>query len=338
MKDYLPLIIITIIIACSKPKENDEEPILNEAKKFFSPLPDTFQSQDNPITKQKVELGKMLFFERRLSVNNMVSCATCHAIEYYYSSPAPKQMGALELQPRNAPTVLNAAGQFVQHWVGDRKDVEDQAFKSLTGRAAFGNPSEEEVVNKLKKIPQYVELFKKAFPNERDPLTAENIAKAIGAFERVLITPSRFDKFLKGDKKALTEQEKKGLKTFIEVGCVVCHNGVLVGGNTYQKFGIFEPYWKYTKSDSIDEGRYVVTKKDEDKYVFKVPSLRNVVMTPPYFHDGSVESLEQAIWIMGKVQLGKDLTKEQINDIINFLKTLTGEIPEEAIKPPILPP
>ncbi|MEO0223793.1 MAG: c-type cytochrome [candidate division WOR-3 bacterium] len=144
--------------------------------------------------------------------------------------------------------------------------------------------------------------------------------------KKTLITPSRFDKFLKGDKKALTEQEKRGLKTFIEVGCVACHNGVLVGGNMYQKFGIFEPYWKYTKSDSIDEGRYVETKRDEDKYVFKVPSLRNVVMTPPYFHDGS------------KVQLGKDLTKEQINDIINFLKTLTGEILEEAKQPPILPP
>lgn len=183
-----------------------------------------------------------------------------------------------------------------------------------------------------------MELFKKAFPKDKEPITAENIAKAIGAFERTLVTPSRFDEFLKGNTKALTEEEKKGLKTFIEVGCVSCHNGTLVGGTMYQKFGIYEPYWKYTKSESIDEGRYAVTKKEEDKYVFKVPPLRNVAMTPPYFHDGSVTSLEEAVWIMGKVQLGKDLSKQQVRYIVAFLKSLTGRLPEEARKPPILPP
>ncbi|WP_342606915.1 cytochrome-c peroxidase [Thermocrinis albus] len=153
-----------------------------------------------------------------------------------------------------------------------------------------------------------------------------------------MVTPSRFDKFLKGDTKALTAEEKRGLRTFIQVGCVACHNGALVGGNMYQKFGIVEPYWKYTGSKEIDEGRYAVTKKEEDKYVFKVPPLRNVAMTPPYFHDGSVDSLEKAVWIMGKVQLGIDLSEQQVRDIVAFLKSLTGPIPEHARKPPILPP
>jgi len=318
-------------------KDYSDKDLLKQAQTYFSPLPKTFPSQDNEITDAKVKLGRLLFFERKLSTNDMISCATCHAIEYYYSSPAPKQMGALALQPRNAPTVLNSAGQFVQHWIGNRKDVEDQALQSLTGPAAFGNKSKEEVENKIKNIPQYVELFKKAFPNENEPITAENIAKAIGAFERTLSTPSRFDEFLKGNTKILSEKEKKGLKLFIEVGCVACHNGSLLGGGMYQKFGIYEPYWKYTKSENIDEGRYVITKKEEDKYVFKVPTLRNVMMTAPYFHDGSVKKIEDAILIMAKVQLNKDLTKDQVEDIKAFLTSLTGNLPKEYAEPPILP-
>jgi cytochrome c peroxidase len=314
-----------------------EDELYKEAKQLFAPLPKDFSTAENPITPEKVYLGKLLFFERRLSTNDMISCSTCHAIEYYYSSPAPKQMGALKLQPRNAPTVLNSAGQFVQHWIGNRKDVEDQAFQSLTGPAAFGNPDTKSVEEKLKKIQTYVQLFKKAFPNDQEPITAQNIAKAIGAFERTLVTPSRFDEYLKGNKNALTKEEKRGLKTFISVGCASCHNGPLLGGNSYQKFGILEPYWNYTKSEKIDEGRYEVTKKEEYKYVYKVPPLRNVAMTGPYFHDGSVASLEDAVWIMGKVQLGKDLSKDEVKDIVTFLKSLTGKIPKNALEPPILP-
>lgn len=337
-KKILMLFIFLGIFEISNAKEDMkfDKKLLEQAKNFFSPLPMNFNSDSNPITKEKIELGKLLFFERRLSTNDMISCATCHAVEYYYSSPAQKQMGAIKIQPRNAPTVLNSAGQFVQHWIGNRKDLEDQAFQSLTGAAAFGNPSTEVVVNKLKNIHPYPELFKKAFPEDENPLNAQNIAKAIGAFERTLVTPSRFDEFLKGKVKALTKEEKIGLKTFMEIGCVACHNGALVGGNSYQKFGIYEPYWKYTKSQDIDEGRYVVTNKEEDKYVFKVPSLRNVANTSPYFHDGSVYKLKEAIWIMGKTQLGKELTEEQINSIEAFLKSLTGKLPENAVKPPIL--
>jgi cytochrome c peroxidase len=242
-----------------------------------------------------------------------------------------------KLNPRNAPTVLNAAGQISAHWIGNRTDVEDQARQSVTGPPSFGMPSNDAVEKKLKEIKGYVELFRKAFPGETNPITVENLAKAVGAFERTLVTPSHFDSFLTGDIAALRGQEKRGLKTYMETGCAMCHSGPYAGGQMYDQFGISEPYWKYTKSEPMDEGRYAVTKNEADKYVFKVPILRNVGKTAPYFHDGSVDKLEDAVWIMGKIQLGKDLNKSQIEEIATFLKSLTGKIPEDALKIPILP-
>jgi cytochrome c peroxidase len=215
--------------------------------------------------------------------------------------------------------------------------VEDQAKQSVIGPTSFGMPSYEAVEARLKGIKGYIGLLKEAFPDENNPVTVDNFAKAVGAFERTLVTPSPFDVFLKGDMGALSEQEKRGLKKFMEAGCVMCHSGAYVGGQKYQKFGIFGPYWKYTQSDPIDEGRYAFTKNEADKYVFKIPVLRNVAKTTPYFHDGSVDRLEEAIWIMGKVQLNGDLTKEQGEEIVAFLKSLTGIIPEEALTMPVLP-
>jgi cytochrome c peroxidase len=198
-------------------------------------------------------------------------------------------------------------------------------------------PSYEAVEKRLKEITGYTPLFQKAFSGEKDPVNVDNFSKAVGAFERTLVTPSRFDAFLKGDQTALTDPQKRGLKTFIETGCITCHSSAYVGGQMYQKFGLIEPYWKYTKSETIDEGRYAVTKNEADKYVFKVPVLRNVEKTPPYFHDGSVNRLEEAISIMGKVQLGTDLTKPQTADIHAYLRSLTGEIFEDAMKVPLSP-
>ncbi len=188
------------------------------------------------------------------------------------------------------------------------------------------------------RIKGYGNLFGKAFPGDNDPVTLGNFGKAVGAFERTLTTPSAFDAFLKGRKEALTAGEKRGLKTFIEIGCATCHLGTYVGGQMYQKFGLYGSYWKFTKSEEIDEGRYEITKNAVDKYVFKVPVLRNVARTPPYFHDGSVDELETAVMIMGKIQLGKDLTKSQREDIVSFLRSLTGRIPEDAFRVPLLPP
>ncbi len=312
--------------------------LLKKARQYFTPLPELFPSDENPLTPEKIKLGKILFYEKRVSIDGTTSCAKCHPIGYYGTDKLPKSRGNFSKEnPRNAPTVLNSAGQITQHWIGDRKDVEDQAKRALLGKGSFGAPSYEWVEQKLKGIKGYKELFKKAFPEDKNPITVDNYAKAIGAWERTLSTPSRFDKFLNGHVSALTKQEKRGLDTFISIGCASCHTGSLVGGTMYQKFGLLEPYWKYTKSKKIDEGRFNVTKKEEDKYVFKVPPLRNVEMTAPYFHDGSVKDLKKAIWIMGKVQLGKDLSKQQVEDIEAFLKSLTGNLSEDLKTIPIMP-
>ncbi|HYQ60477.1 MAG TPA: cytochrome c peroxidase, partial [Desulfatiglandales bacterium] len=239
--------------------------------------------------------------------------------------------------PRNDPTVFNAASQISEHWTGNRSSVEDQAKQALIGPPSFGMPSYEAVEKVLRGYGEYRTLFEAAFPSDKEPVTVDNFAKAVGAFERTLVTPAPFDAFLKGSTDALNEQQKRGLGIFIEEGCAGCHFSPYVGGQMYQKFGIFEPYEKYTKSEKVDEGRFAVTKNESDRFVFKVPILRNVAMTPPYFHDGSVDKLEDAIRIMGKVQLGKALERKQVEDIGAFLHSLTGKIPDDAIKVPVLP-
>jgi len=333
--------ILSFLIVCfagSLLADSGDEALLKQAKQIFGPLPQVMFSEKNPVTSEKVRLGKMLFYETRISVDGTVSCVRCHPIGLYAADGLKKSIGNnCKVNPRNAPTVLNAAGQVSAHWIGNRADVEDQARQSVTGPPSFGMPSNEAVEKKLKEIKGYMDLFKKAFPGESNPVTVDNFAKAVGAFERTLVTPSRFDSFLKGDIAALDGQEKKGLKTYMEADCTMCHSGPYAGGQMYDKFGIVEPYWKYTKSEPIDEGRFAVTKNESDKYVFKVPILRNVAKTAPYFHDGSVEKLEDAVWIMGKIQLGKDLNKAQVEEIVIFLKSLTGKIPEDALKVPLLP-
>jgi cytochrome c peroxidase len=315
-----------------------EEDLMKQAKQIFGPLPQTMASEKNPLTPEKVKLGKILFYESRISVDGTVSCIRCHPISLYMADGLKKSIGNhYKVNPRNAPTLFNAAAQISAHWIGNRADVEDQARQSVIGPPSFGLPSHEVLETKLKEIKGYNDLFKKAFPNGGHPITVDNFAKAVGAFERTLVTPSPFDAFLKGGKGALKEKEKRGLKTFLETGCTACHSGQYLGGQMYQKFGVVEPYWKYTKSEAIDEGRYVVTKNESDKYLFKVPVLRNVSKTAPYFHDGSVDKLADAVWIMGKVQLGRDLTKSQIEEMFAFLESLTGKISEEVLKVPLLP-
>jgi cytochrome c peroxidase len=315
-----------------------EEGLLNQARQIFQPLPQVISSPANPVTPGKVKLGKILFYEQRISSDGTVSCARCHPVSLYAVDGLEKAVGNhCKVNARNAPTIFNAAGQISAHWIGNRRDVEDQAKQSVIGPASFGMASHEAVEKMLKGIKGYAALFQEAFPGDKDSVNMDNFAKAIGAFERTLVTRSPFDAFLRGSGEALTERQKRGPKTFMEVGCVTCHSGTFVGGQMYQKFGIFEPYWKYTKSEAVDEGRYEVTKQDSDKYVFKVPMLRNVEKTAPYFHDGSVSQLEEAIWMMGKVQLGRDLTKPQVEEIHGFLRSLTGKIPEDAMRVPLLP-
>ncbi len=315
-----------------------DQELISRANQIFGPLPQIMPSDQNPITPAKVKLGKVLFYELRISVDGTVNCAKCHPISLYAADGLKKAKGNnCRENPRNAPTVFNAAAQISEHWIGNRTSVEDQAKQSVTGPPAFGMPSYESVEKILKGMKGYVTLFQEAFPGEKEPVTMDDFAKAIGAFERTLVTPAPFDDFMRGNAAALTEQQKKGLNAFFDTGCMTCHFSPFVGGQMYQKFGVFEPYWKYTKSEKVDEGRFAVTKNETDKYQFKVPVLRNVAMTPPFFHDGSVDRLEQAVWIMAKIQLGKDLSRQQAGDIAAFLASLTGHIPDDALSVPVLP-
>ena len=316
----------------------DDEALITRASQVLGPLPASMPSAENPITPEKVTLGKILFYEPRISVDGTVSCSKCHPIPLYAADGLRKSMGHnCTENPRNDPTVFNAASQISEHWIGNRTSVEDQAKQAVIGPPAFGMPSYESVEKVLRSYAQYQALFKAAFPSDKEPVTVDNFSKAVGAFERTLITPAPFDAFLKGNKDAITAQQKKGLGAFMGQGCVGCHFSPFVGGQMYQKFGLFAPYWEYTKSKKVDEGRFAVTKNKSDKYVFKVPVLRNVEMTRPYFHDGSVDKLGEAVWIMGKIQLGKDLPKEQVQDIVAFLHALTGKIPEDVMTVPLLP-
>lgn len=330
---------LALAAACSGPADRAGADLARQARDLFGELPEVMASAENPVTPEKVALGRALFYESRISADGTVSCARCHPMSLYAADGLPKSVGNRgRVTVRNAPTVLNAAGQISAHWVGDRTGVEDQAERSLVGAASFGMPSYEAALGRLAAISGYARLFREAFPDDPDPVTVKNLALAVGAFERTLVTPAPFDAFLEGGRPALTDGQRRGLTDFIETGCANCHAGPYLGGQSYEKFGVAEPYWKYTLSPEIDEGRYGVTKAEADKFVFKAPILRNVQMTAPYFHDGSVGRLPDAVRIMGLVQLGTDLAEARIEAIVQFLQALTGRLSADILTPPILPP
>lgn len=301
--------------------------------KMFAPLPEVMTAPKNPVTEAKVTLGRMLYYETRLSKNHNVSCNSCHLLDRYGVDEQQVSDGHRgQKGTRNAPTVYNAAGHFVQFWDGRAPDVEEQAKGPVLNPVEMAMSSEKDVVAVLKSMPEYVAAFRRAFPGQADPVTFDNMARTIGAFERKLVTPCRWDKFLKGDKAALTDAEKAGFNQFVETGCVTCHAGSYLGANSFQKLGLVKP-WTHLS----DLGRYAVSKQDADKLTFKVPSLRNIEKTAPYFHDGSVATLEQAVRLMAEHQNGKQLKPPEVRSIVTFLKALTGEIPADYIKPPVLP-
>jgi cytochrome c peroxidase len=303
-------------------------------KALFAALPERYENVANPLTDEKISLGRMLFFDARLSKNHDVSCNSCHGLDTYGVDKKPFSPGHKgALGGRNSPTVYNAGGHVAQFWDGRAKDLEEQALGPVMNPVEMAMPDEASVVAVLESIPEYVAQFKVAFPDDRGPVTFENMGRAIAAFERTLVTPSRFDSFLKGDDAALTVDEKQGLNAFVETGCVACHNGAHLGGAMYQKVGSVTP-WPNEK----DLGRFDVTKNDVDRLVFRVPALRNVAETAPYFHDGSTASLDEAVRLMAKHQLGRDLSDAQTRSIETFLKALTGELPRDRITPPTLPP
>ncbi len=299
----------------------------------FGALPEVMKSPRNEITPEKVALGKLLYFENRISKSHQFSCNSCHKLDKFGVDNEPTSPGHKgQRGDRNSPTVYNAAGHFVQFWDGRAADVEEQAKGPVLNPVEMAMPGEKQVVDTLKSIPGYAPLFRKAFPGDPDPITYDHFAMAVGAFERTLVTPSKWDKFLKGDKAALTDAEKAGFNKFYEVGCATCHYGTYLGGNTYQKLGLAKP-WPAPK----DLGRYDVTKSESDKLMFKTPSLRNIEKTGPFFHDGKVATLEEAIKEMAEHQVNKAVTDADVASIVTFLKTLTGAVPPDALKPPRLP-
>jgi cytochrome c peroxidase len=316
-----------------------DQTLLQQARTLFKALPRNMGTAAYPVTPELVSLGRMLFFDPRISLDGTVSCSRCHQPALYGTDGLAKSIGVEDRKnPRNAPTVLNAALQFAAHWRGDRTNVEDQASQALVGPPSFGEPDFPSAMAKIKAIPGYAGMFAKAFPGDKDPVNSGNWGRAIGAYERTLVTPSPFDAYLAGDIHALSAPARAGLRTFIDAGCAACHNGVGVGGGMYQKFGVMEDYWHETHSRAIDKGRFDVTGNPADMYVFKVPSLRNVAMTPPYFHDGSVATLPEAVHAMGKVQLGRDLSGQDVEAIDAFLGSLTGPLPSEFATAPKLSP
>lgn len=293
---------------------------------LFKPLPKEIQQQETVAIAQKITLGKRLFLDTQLSENNSISCNSCHNLNTFGVDNEARSPGTKgQLGDRNSPSVYNSALHIAQFWDGRAKDVEEQALGPVLNPKEMAMPTEKVVLERLSSDPTYLEQFKAAFPNETQPINFINVGKAIGAFERTLLTPSRFDQYLEGDKSALTEQEKAGLQKFSETGCTACHNGVLLGANAYQKLGLVKPY---VGANPEDHGRMTVTKNAAEDMFFKVPSLRNVEKTGPYFHDGSISTLEQAVDVMAEYQLGKKLSKEDVASIVTFLKSLTGSLPQ----------
>lgn len=278
-----------------------------------------------------VELGKMLFFEPRLSRSGFISCNSCHNLATGGVDNLQTSIGDRWAQgPINSPTVLNSFGQVAQFWDGRAKTLAEQAAGPIANPLEMAS-THEMAVKVIASIPGYAPYFQKAFGDSK--VDINRITQAMAEFERTLVTPNaRFDKWLKGDKNAITQQELNGYNLFKSSGCTICHNGAQLGGQSFQKMGVVRPY----KTTNTAEGVKAISGRDQDRMTFKVPMLRNIELTYPYFHDGAVWTLEESVQIMGDLQLGKRYTKQEIDDITAFLKTLTGDQPK--IEYPVLPP
>ncbi len=319
-----------------QPVELSREAIRARAAAVFGRLPTEVPNPENRFSEEKIKLGRMLFYDARLSKNQDVSCNSCHLLDRHGVDGEPTSLGHKgQRGDRNTPTVYNAALQIAQFWDGRAADVEEQAKGPVLNPVEMAMVSEEAAVALLESIPGYRPLFNAAFGGELRRGDAaviyDNMARAIGAFERKLMTPSTFDAFLAGDKSALTEPQLEGLQSFIEIGCITCHAGPGVGGGMFRKLGLVKAY------GTEDPGRFAVTGNETDRNVFKVPSLRNVAQTAPYFHDGSIETLDEAIRVMAEHQLGVELSADQVRSIKTFLGTLTGQIDPLYTAMPELP-
>jgi len=301
---------------------DDADLLMRRANRFFEALPETMPDSEAD-TVERIALGKRLFFEKRLSINDSQSCASCHKLDGGFAgvdnlATSPGARG--ETGTRNSPTVLNAGWQEDQFWDGRAEGLVEQAKQPILNPIEMGMPDENTVVEKIRGIEEYRQTFKAVFSGDEPALSYQNIAEAIAAFERTLVTPSRFDDFLDGNAGALDETEQRGLETFLKLDCNSCHDGVLLGGETFEPLGKENPY-----DNQADQGVFEVSGNEEDRMFFKVAPLRNVALTAPYFHDGKIATLEEAIRLMAKLQLNEEPDAQQVSDIAAFLKALTDK-------------
>ncbi|MCA9510565.1 MAG: cytochrome-c peroxidase [Myxococcota bacterium] len=308
------------------------EALAKRANAVFGVLPAVAESANNVDSDARVELGRALYYDKRLSKNHDVACNSCHQLDRFGVDGEPTSPGHQgQRGDRNSPTSLNAALHIAQFWDGRAADVEAQAKGPVLNPVEMAMPSAEAVESTLRSIPGYAPMFEAAFPEEDQPVTFDNMALAIAAFERRLVTPGAFDAFLRGDAGALDAQQQRGLATFMDTGCITCHNGPTIGGKSFQKLGLVHPY------ETADLGREKLTGNASDRHVFKVPGLRNIAETGPYFHDGSIATLDEAIRLMAHHQLGKELDDAQVADIAAFLRALTGDVDADLVAMPELP-
>jgi cytochrome c peroxidase len=304
-----------------------DEPLRREAAALFGRIQPGTVSPESP----EARLGRALFWDTRASLDGKTACASCHAAGDWGADRRPFSIDARgEATSRHSPTVFNSMSQPALRWLGDRKTGADQAEGSLTGSMGFA--SKQEGVAALAKLA-YGPAFRAAYPQDAEPLSARNYGRALEAYEATLVTPAPFDRFLGGDDRALSGRQQAGLRAFIANGCAGCHNGPLLGGEAFQRFGVVKDYWAETGSKKIDVGRFAATKKEDDRYVFRVPMLRNVAKTAPYFHDGSVDRLDRAVRVMAAVQLGRRLDDATVKSIVAFLESLTGQVPAHYAPP-----
>ncbi len=326
----------TTALVAAAPVLADDAELRAAAKESFEAIPmQAPMLENNVLSRDRIDLGAMLFFDPRMSKSGLFSCQSCHNVGLGGVDGLETSVGhGWQAGPRNAPTMLNAVFNIAQFWDGRAADLAEQAKGPVQAGVEMNN-TPEQVVATLTSMPGYVEAFQASFPGENDPITFDNFAKAIEAFEATLVTPnSKFDQFLMGQDGAMSEQEKRGLAAFMDKGCIACHNGINIGGNGYYPFGLIEkPGADVLPED--DRGRFAVTETADDEYVFRAAPLRNIAITAPYFHSGKVWDLKVAVDIMAESQLGEKLDDATLDDIVAFLGTLTGEQPE--VVHPILP-
>ncbi len=352
MNQLLSIALISFACSSDPPTEPDPNAIGAHADASAPTAPTTVRTEDvnprllrrfksihahdaraTPQELAQVSLGRMLFFDKRLSRDRDLSCNSCHQLDKYGVDNLPTSVGAKGQQGRrNSPTVYHAATNFTSFWDGRSPDVEDQAKGPIINPTEMAMADAGAVTSTLAAIPGYVLAFRAAYPEQATPVSYDNVGRALGAFERGLVTPARWDRYLDGDHTALSHDELAGFKLFTDVGCISCHTGELVGGSMFQKAGFVKPW-----PNQRDLGRYEITKVEADKMMFKVPTLRNIAMTAPYFHDGSAATLVDAVRTMGTYQIDATLTESEILLIVTWLKTLTGEIPASYIAAPTLP-